>query len=451
MSSRTLRSALTLLALLCALGPRSLAAQAGSAFPVPPGEADDLVDRVVAVVGDSVVLMSQVMEELQVVAQQPGVTIPSDPDEFRQLFGNVLETLVNVQLILHEAAQDSTLLPDEAAVDMQVQSTVGEVQSRFPSIEAFEQALAQSGITANQYRENLRSRIRREQVQRLFLQRRLPEVPAVAVTEDEMREIFNAQQGQLQELPELLTLEQVVIPATASDSTWALAKNLADSLKVVADSGADFAALARENTQEPGGADRDGDLGWFRRGVMVREFEDVAFNLRDGQVSEPVRTPFGWHVIKVERSRPGEVRARHILIIPEVTPDDLNRTRLVGSEVANRFRQGETVDSLAAEFGEEDSPLPLTFQASRAELSQLPPGYAQALSLSSEGQVIGPFQTNLERQPYFAVVRVAEIREAGAATFDDVREQIRASLQQQKRIERLWESLRSRTHVEIRF
>ncbi len=135
---------------------------------------------------------------------------------------------------------------------------------------------------------------------------------------------------------------------------------------------------------------------------------------------------------------------------PPVGAADLDRTRTALAEVASRIRAGESVQALSEEFGDEGQPW--TLQVSRAELGeQLPPGYAQALSLSSEGQVIGPFQTSLQGRPYFAVVKVAAVREAGELTFEDVRDQVRSSLQQQKRVERLWESLRAQNHVEIRF
>lgn len=448
MRDRTSRFTLLALGFLT-LAPVAAQAQEQMSITVP-GEPVDLVDRVVAVVGDSVVLLSQVVEEMRVVAQRPDVTIPTDPDERRQLMSSIVETLVNVQLIVQEAARDSTLLPEEAAVEAQMEAALAQVQSGFPTTEAFTAALAEAGMTPNQYRESLRARIRREQIQRLFLQRRLPTVPAVAVTEEEMRAVFDAQRGALQQRPEILRLEQVIMAATASDSAWAAAKEEADSLRAQVGSGADFAELAREHSDDAGTAANGGDLDWFRRGVMVREFEDAAFSLPDGAVSQPVRTDYGWHIIKVERSRPGEVRARHILITPPVGPADLDRARLELSEVATRIRGGASVEELHNEMGEEGQPW--TFQVSRNELAdQLPPGYAQALALSSEGQVIGPFQTTLQGRPFFSVVKVAEVREAGELTFEDVRDQIRTNIQQQKRVERLWEALRAQNHVEIRF
>jgi peptidyl-prolyl cis-trans isomerase SurA len=441
-------SGLLLIAGLVLIPGRAHAQATGD--PALPWEEEGLVDRVVAVVGDSVVLLSQLREEMRVVAQQPGVTVPTDPQELRGFMGDVLESLVNVQLIIQEAARDSTLIPDDATVDVQVQATIEQVMSGFQTTDEFSRALEEVGMTPNEYRESLRARIRREQVQRLFLQRRLPSVPAVAVTEEEMREVFQGQSAAMRQRPELLTLEQVLLAGSPSDSAWDEAKAEADSLKALLDEGADFVELATANTDEPGGDERGGDLGWFRRGVMLREFEDVAFGLPDGQVSEPVRTVYGWHVIKVERSRPGEIRARHILISPPVTQADLARARSLGGEIAQRIRDGEAMEPIHEEYGNPDQPW--TFSIPRTDIAtQLPPGYGQALSLSSEGQVVGPFQTTLGNQPYFSVVKVTEVRDAGAYTFEEVRDQIRTNLQQQKRVERLWEGLRSRYHVEIRW
>ena len=77
--------------------------------------------------------------------------------------------------------------------------------------------------------------------------------------------------------------------------------------------GADFGILAANNTEEPRGKQRRGDLGWFGRGQMVPEFEEVVYNMRAGEVSEPFETEFGIHIIKLYERRGEMVHAAHIL------------------------------------------------------------------------------------------------------------------------------------------
>ena len=88
-----------------------------------------------------------------------------------------------------------------------------------------------------------------------------------------------------------------------SPEATAKAKALADSIYAVIKAGADFAEMARKHSQDPGSASRGGNLGWFRHGVMVAEFDSVAFALADGEISEPFATRFGYHIIHKLDSR----------------------------------------------------------------------------------------------------------------------------------------------------
>lgn len=404
----------------------------------PFGNDSTLVDRVVAIVGDSVITMTEVLAEYR-VAQQSGQEVTPR---------RVLDELVNVQLMLQAAARDSTLEVPAEELDDRVEAAVEQIRGRFPSERAYQQALEQQGLTPQEYREQLRERIRVEQLQQMFIRKHLASTPAVAVTEEEMRDFYEARRSTLQQRPELLTLQQVFVEPTASDSAWAVAKAEADSLRALLVEGADFAELARENSDDPASASEGGDMGWFRRGVMVREFEQTAFNLRDGQISQPVRTRYGYHLIKVEKQRPGEVKARHILVRPDVSEDDDARAASRAEEVVRRALEGEPMDSLREEFGDEE--LPAEIQVARDQLADLPYDATSALEGVSEGDVVGPLAADLGGQSYRVVVRVTEIREAGEFTFEDLQEQIRQQLSQRKRVERIYERLRDRMYVEIR-
>jgi parvulin-like peptidyl-prolyl isomerase len=96
------------------------------------------------------------------------------------------------------------------------------------------------------------------------------------------------------------------VPEGASEAEIAQAKKQIEDIKKELENGADFAELAKKYSQDPGSAPNGGDLGFFRRGQMVREFEDAAFSLEPGQISDPVRTQFGFHLIKVEEKKPAQ-------------------------------------------------------------------------------------------------------------------------------------------------
>lgn len=421
------------------------------ALPPLPGEEEGLVDRVVAVVGDSAIFLTQVEEEMILLNANSDRPIPTDPDERREMMRGVLESLVNLQLVLREAAVDSALyLPLEEEVEARVRETVDQVTRQFNTDAEFQAALAQDGLTPASYRETLRKRIREQQIQQLFVERQLQGGAAVAITEAELRELFEAQKDFLPERPELLTISQIAIRPGASEAEWEAKRVLADSIANELRNGADFSDLAFIFSEDAGNATQGGDLGWFRRGRMVPEFEDVVFRLPDGEISDPVRTDFGWHVIRVDRRRPGEVKARHILLIPQANASDIDRVLARADSAAARARAGEDMALLQELYGEPDESTDLT--VSRQQISeQLPPQYGQALAGAGEGDVVGPFAVEVGPARLAVVVKLTEVRPAGELEFADVRARLRQQLQQQKQLERLWETLRSRTYVDIRF
>ncbi|MDT8369330.1 MAG: peptidylprolyl isomerase [Longimicrobiales bacterium] len=424
--------------------------------PIFPGEDPQLVDRIVAVVGDSMITLTQVQEEL-LAQQAQGATLPSHPDSLRAAMRAVLDELINLQLLLQDAVRDSTIMEtvDPDVVSDSTNARIAAVRANFGTVAAFESALRQQGLTPEEYRNSVSARFRQGMIQDLYLRSRVRQSQPVIVSEEEMRQVFDDQRDFLEPLPERLRLVQIRLEPRPSEESWEEARLLADSLfQLLTKENADFAELARTYSDDAS-ASEGGSLGWFRRGRMVSEFEDVAFRLRRGEIAPPVRSEFGWHVIQVERIRPGEVNARHILIRPETTAGDIERAHELADSLANEIRNGADAAALAREFDSSQAQraIPSEFDATRQDVNQrLPPGYTLPILNTPEGGVTVPFQTSYPGlEDLWVIVHVADIIPAGQLTFDEARPQIRAFLENQKRIERLFERLRANTYVEVRF
>ena len=419
-----------------------LAAGGLSAQAPPVGEED--LDRVLAIVGDSIVLLSQVLQR-EAEMRAAGRPIPELPAERDRFLGDLLDDLVNHQIVLQAAVRDTLLSVDEDRVDEQLQQRITQTEQAFGGRVQMQEALLLEGLSIQTYREMLREQIRQQFLVGQYVARHTSQ-SAVEVTDLEMRTFFDEQRGGLAPRPATVTFKQVVLTVAPSDSSVSRARAQIDSLLTLVQAGEDFATLARTHSQDAASAEAGGDLGWARRGVFVDAFEDAAFNLLEGEVSEVVETPFGFHIIQVDQIRFSERRARHILIRPQIGQADMDETRSLAEDLVVRARS-EPLEALIAEF--HDPLMPDSATVPTAQIGQmLSPAYGSAIAGTSAGDVVGPVQFEFRGETRFGVVRIEEMREAGAYSYEDLKEQIRTELLRQKREDALVDNLRRTTYVE---
>jgi len=433
------------LAALLGLLARDAAAQvADSAGALVP------VDRIVAVVGNRALMRSQLDEQFYQLITSLGVTGPSTAADSAKLRRQILEDMVDDELMVQQAQKDTTIKVTDAEVIESVEKTLRDIRQKYPNEFEFQKELRAAGfVSMEEYR-----RFMVEQARRDMFRSRLTDVlkeqgtlKPVQPTEQEMRAFFDAQKGQFGKRPATISFRQVVVVPQSTEQARALARALADSITRELRKGADFAVAAKRFSQDPGSRDLGGDLGWTRRGMFVPEFEKVAFALKPGQLADPVESSFGFHIIQLQRAQPGEIQARHILIVPELTESDIDRALELAQKVYAELKAGALVDSLQRRYSDPTEER----EAAATPLDRLPPVYARALADADSGTVVAPFALDGPGgRRKFAVVLVTEKRAEGEIRYEDVKDRVRGALADQLATRKYLQRLRSATYVDVR-
>ncbi|HJU89143.1 MAG TPA: peptidylprolyl isomerase [Gemmatimonadaceae bacterium] len=441
--------------LLMAALTSSVAAQDSTiavAPPPAPSNGDGIVDRVVAVVGTTPILLSDVMEQVNAL-RAANREIPTDSAGRAAMMREIVERLVDEELLLARAKVESVTVED-SDVSAPVDQQVSRVRGQFVNEAEFRTALRRSGFgTPDEYRRWLLDQQRRQALQQKLFEklRSGGKLPPAPVTEKQVEEYFAQNSNRIPQLPPTVTFRQIIVAPKPTEAAKSAAYAKAESLYVEITKGADFESVARRESMDPASKEIGGDLGWQRRGQFVRNFEQVVFNIRPNVVTPPFETPFGWHIARVDRIQPtgGERKVRHILIRPKIDSTDVAAAQKEAQDVADALRAGADFDSLATRHhdpGEERStgaPFPV---------SQLPESYQKALEGKKAGEVTDAFRIEDQRRgmPKYVVVSITARSEARQASANDFREQIRQQLAQEGGIRRLLDQMRKQTFVSIR-
>jgi len=257
-----------------------------------------------------------------------------------------------------------------------------------------------------------------------FLQSNLSvSVPEVQAYYQAHKEDFKSDQS--------ANLNYVVFEKKPSDMDEEKTKEKLIDIKKEIEEGGDFAELAKEYSEDKGSAINGGDLGWFGRGKMVEAFENAAFALKPGEMSEPVKTQFGWHLIKVfdtkEDEKGKEIKASHILLKTQITQETLDQLKLEAEEFADRTKKSDLVKVAQ----EEKRPVSSTGWFAKG-------GYIRGIGTNAEVEEfaftnkIGKTSPVIETSKAFYIFQVKERRPAGISPLEEVKGVINQKLSKVK-------------------
>jgi peptidyl-prolyl cis-trans isomerase C len=270
-------------------------AQAGQPAPAaeaPPKPVPAQLPEVIARVNGETINKAEFEKAIKNVEGRAGGQVPAEQRD--RVYRGVLDQLIAYRLLMQETKSRKIEVPET-----DVDARVAQIKQQFPSEDEFKKVLAQQNLTVEQLREDAKSDMRVAKMLESEVNSK------VAVQPQQVNTFYQENPDKFQQ-PERVRASHILIRTeeNADAKTKEAAKAKATDLLKQVKAGGDFAALAKEHSQDPGSAVQGGDLGFFQQGQMVGAFERAAFALRPGEVSDIVETPFGFHIIKMAEKQP---------------------------------------------------------------------------------------------------------------------------------------------------
>jgi len=345
------------------------------------------LDRIVAIVDNDVVMQSQLdqrLREVQQTIEKRGAESP--PIDVMQQ--QVLERLITENLQLQIGDRSGIRISDEEL--NQALATIA--QRNNMTLEQFRDALQRDGLSL----ETAREQIRREMVINRVRQRRIAE--RIQVSNQEVENFLASDLGKLQ-LSEEYRLANILIPVPESSDSSAIQaaeESAADTYRQL-QQGADFAQLAVSRSASENALE-GGDMGWRKAAQLPPPFDNQVRELAVGEVTQPVRTPPGFIILKLLDKRGGdtqvrdEVHVRHILIKPSQIRSEAESRRLI-ERLRDRIEAGEDFAELARNFSEDPGSALNGGDLSWIDPNSLVPEFREVMANSANGQLSEPFQS----------------------------------------------------------
>lgn len=345
------------------------------------------LDRIVAVVNDDVVTMTELDREVETIKarlQDEGIPVPVD----NVLRSQVLDRLIMKRLQLQLAERNGIRVDDET-----LNRTIQRIADQNGmSLSQFRNAIERDGFSFVMFREDIRDEITISRLKRRHVDSR------VIVTEQEIDQfIANEMMGDNAKDEFHLAHILIAVSESAGPDDIRAARDQAEEVQAGLQSGKDFRQMAIEHSDGQQALD-GGDLGWRKAGELPTLFARVVPNMEVGEVSKIIRSPSGFHIVKLvdrhsgERHLVTEYQARHILIKPnELVTDAGAREQLLS--LRRRIDGGEEFAALARAFSEDKATAVEGGDLGWVKPGELAPRFASAMETLQPGEISMPFKS----------------------------------------------------------
>lgn len=360
---------------------------------LPLNAQEKILDKIVAIVGDEEIKLSDIKSQAYLFAQQDPRNDPDDPTFQRQ----ILEQMINERLILIKALQDSISVTDEEINfrwDFQINALIEHYGSASRIEEIYGMSLAQ---LKNTYKDEIRKSLLIEKMKEKKFRN-------ITVTDREIKEFYERFKDTLPQIPDQVELYHIVKNLQSSNEIrshkFELAQKIRDSI-IKTGNFEDFASrYSDDRTTAPSG----GDLGWVARGSLLPEFEKIAFSLQKNEISKPFETPLGFHIVQLLNKNKDSILVRHILFKLTPTQDDIQAIKETLIQIRERVLNGESFEELAKKFSDEEGTRGSGGFLGKYSIDELPENIKEIIDSLKEGEVSYPILYKTHPQESYRII-----------------------------------------------
>ena len=278
------------------------------------------IDGIAAIVENNIILKSDLLQMVSMTAAQNKINLEKNPNLYNKIETNILKSMINQKVLLEMAILDSIIIEEEEvnqSLDQQVESLIIQTGSK----EEAERALGQSiKDFRREFWYEMQDRLITERYQQSLLNN-------IKVTREDIKDFLLVYQDSLPVEPTKFQIRHLLRKIKPSKQAIIKTKTTLNKIKKDINLGnISFSEAANNYSEDPGSKNMGGSLGWVKRGSLVKNFETIAFTLKINQISEPIETQFGLHLIETLEKKGDKIKVRHILITPPKTQDDTKRT-----------------------------------------------------------------------------------------------------------------------------
>ena len=382
-----------------------------------------VLDKIIATVGREIVLQSDIEGRIAMFLQQNPKVNPSDPELRKQ----VLESLINERLMVTKAVEDSIAVMDEE-INQSLDYMMQNLLQTYGSEKRVEDLY---GMSISRIRKNYRDEVRKQLlVERLQQQKFM----GVKCTNREVEDFYNQYRDSIRAIPASVELAHIVKhikpSADAKEEVKRLALKIRDSIL----KGVDFAELAKRHSGDPGSASTGGDLGWVDKGKFVAEYERAAYDLQSGETSQPIESPFGFHIIQTIEKRKDASHTRHILLKLGGSADDKSRVEKILTDLKERVEKSESFEDLAKQYSDEKETQGFGGSMGVIELNRLPADLKSIVETLPEGGVSQPlpYMADPTKPSLHIILKKKNIAEHSPSLSSDFKKIEQMALQQKQ-------------------